>query len=108
MLRLQAEKPRVGLLVMGLLPLAMTLGFFAIMTAFLVGFGLFDGFGYVRLELLVSPILSLVFGMFTFAWVRRWTRVRRWSQGRRIGMVTSCWLAMVAGAIAFLVVVTNA
>lgn len=107
MLRLQTEKPRVGLLVMGLLPLAMTLGFFAIITAFIFGISLWEGISYWRPEFFVSPVLGVVFAMFTFAWVRRWTRVRRWSQGRRIGMVTACWLAMVAGAIAFLVVVTN-
>ncbi len=104
LLRLQAEKPRVGLLVMGLLPLAMTLGFFSIVTVSTFAILLWQGFRYWEPEFFVSPVLGVVFAMFTFAWVRRWTRVRRWPQGHRIAMVSGCWLAMGVGTAAFLAV----
>jgi predicted RNA-binding Zn-ribbon protein involved in translation (DUF1610 family) len=103
-LRLQAEQPRTAVLVMGLLPLAMALGFFTIVTIFVWGISLWEGFGFLGPEFFVPPVLAVVFGMFTLAWVRRWAQVRRWPRGGRVAMVSACWVAMGVGAFAFLAV----
>ncbi|MFI4882220.1 MAG: hypothetical protein ACIAQU_06505 [Phycisphaerales bacterium JB064] len=106
-LRLQAEHPRVSVLVLGLLPLAMAFGFFTIITLFVIGISIWHDdwppLGYW----VAAPLIGSIFGVMTFAWVKNWTRVRRWSQRGRIAVVSACWITMAIGAVVFLLITMN-
>ena len=104
-LRLQAENPRVAVLVLGLLPLAMTLGFFAIVTLFVVAVSIIEGDWPPLMYWVAAPALGVVYGLLTAGWIRGWTRIRRWSQAKRVASIIGCWIAMIVGSGAFLMAV---
>lgn len=101
-LRLQAEKPQVGLLVFGLLPMAMGLGFFGIAGVIFILLSLYFGDWAPGFYWIAPLIIASVCGLGTRLWVARWTRVRRWGTGKRVALLVPLWLGLFAMVAAYL------
>ena len=101
-LRLQAEHPQVGILVLGLLPLTMGLGFFGIAGVTFVVLSMYFGDWAPGFYWVAPLIIAGVCGLATRLWIARWTRVRRWRLGRRIALLLPLWLGLFVLVTAYL------
>ena len=105
--RLQAEHPRVSVLVLGLLPLAMALGFFAMGTLIIVGVSLYFG-DWPPIEFWITlPFCAAICLAATVAWLKAWRKIRRWPDGLRSVAIVACWVFLVASVAVAVAILVN-
>jgi len=106
-LRLQAVKPRVGVLIAGLLPMAMALGFivslllYALWARLSWGDWLWDD----ATELVLMLTLVATLSVSTWLWASRWSRVRVWKPQQRSVLLLAFWLMSVGSVVAIFAVI---